>query len=527
MSNVEEIAFLVCKDLGVKVSLNNLSKHLREHPYFPSLLAVHDEFKAIGIDTLTLKTNDTQQVKQHTALVQIKAEDGGHLFAYIYAQTDESLDWFNPEKQKREVISHDEFKKAFTGYIMLFDVQESAGEKNYKQVRRRDIRQGIINYSLIMILPLLLVIVSAIAIIKGNSMWACYVYGLFLLIGSIIGGLLLVHEYNEYNPVLSNICGRSEKTNCSAVLHSKGAQLWGFPWSISGTAYFVGSLSSLLVSSFDVQVFITLAFIHLMAVPYVAYSLYYQYSVVRQWCPLCLAVQAVILALFITALIGGSYSCGEHITTEAVITITVSMFLSAAWIYFVWKYSMQKRESKYHEQTLRHIKYNPDVFHALLKAGKSIDIPSDDCGITIGNPLGSIHIIKVCNPYCGHCAAAQPVLHELLESNNDIRLQMIFTVSPDSLHYKDYPIDTFLSLYDEGVEMEPILAEWYNDKDKSMEAFNKKHPVKNRFTQVNHANAEAMHRFCEEADIRGTPTIFINGYMMPELYRVSDLKFFY
>ena len=51
-----------CADVGVKVSLNSLSKHLREHPYFPSLLAVHDEFKAIGIDTLTLKSIEYETV---------------------------------------------------------------------------------------------------------------------------------------------------------------------------------------------------------------------------------------------------------------------------------------------------------------------------------------------------------------------------------------------------------------------------------------------------------------------------------
>ena len=172
MSNVEEIAFLICKDLGVKVSLNSLSKHLREHPYFPSLLAVHDEFKAIGIDTLTLKSKDIQQVKQHTALVQIKAEGGGHLFAYIYAQTDESLDWFNPEKQKREVICHDEFKKAFTGYIMLFEVQDDAGEKDYNRARREEIRQHIIEFSLIWGLPIILALVLIIEVADGNNMWA-------------------------------------------------------------------------------------------------------------------------------------------------------------------------------------------------------------------------------------------------------------------------------------------------------------------------------------------------------------------
>ncbi len=527
MSNVEEIAFLICRDLGVNVSLNSLSKHLREHPYYPSLLAVHDEFNSIGINTLTLNANDIRQVNQHTALVQIKAQDGGRLFAYIYAQTDECLDWFNPEKQKREIISHDEFKKAFTGYIMLFEVQDDAGEKDYNRARREEIRQYIIESSLIWGLPIFLALVLIIEIADGNNMWAQYIYALFLLMGSLVGGLLLAHEYNEYNPVLSNICGRSEKTNCSAVLHSKGSQLWGIPWSVSGTTYFIGSLSALLVSLFDIHVFTALAFIHLFALPYVVYSIYYQKTVVKQWCPLCLAVQANILLLFVTGLLTGVYSHIDAITLKGLIVVAFCMFLSAAWIYFVWKYSIQKRDSKYYEQTLKTIKYNPNVFQALLKAGKAITIPTDGYGITIGNPHGSIHIIKVCNPYCGYCADAQPVLQELADSNSDVKLQMMFTISPDSPHYKDFPIDTFLSLNNDGADMETVLAEWYDSKDKDIVAFNKKHPVKDSFTQKNHVNAEAMYRFCEEVGITGTPTIFVNGHEMPNIYRVNDLKYFY
>jgi len=526
-SNVEEVAFLICKELRVKVSFSSLSRLLYEHPYYPSLLAVHDTFKAFGIDTVALKVDDMQQLKQQTVLVQIKNGVDDELFAYVYGQTEKKLDWYNPILHRREFIKRVEFEKNFTGYIMLFEVQEDAGEKDYNRARREEIRQHIIEFSLIWGMPIFLALILIIEVADGNNIWAQYIYALLLLIGGLVSGLLLAHEYNEYNPVLLNICGRSEKTNCSAVLHSKGSQLWGIPWSVSGTAYFVGSLSALLVSLFDIYIFTVLAFIHLLALPYVVYSIYYQKTVVKQWCPLCLAVQVVILLLFVTAVFADVYSHIDAITLKALLVVALCMFLSAAWIYFVWKYSMQKRESKYYEQTLKTVKYNPDVFQALLKAGKSITIPTDGYGITIGNPYGNIHIIKVCNPYCAHCADAQPVLQKLAASNSDVKLQMMFTISPDSPHYKDYPIDTFLSLNNDGAEIETILAEWYGGKDKDIVAFNKKHPVNDRFTQMNHVNAEAMYRFCEQVGITGTPTIFVNGHEMPDIYRVNDLKYFY
>ncbi len=36
----------------------------------------------------------------------------------------------------------------------------------------------------------------------------------------------------------------------------------------------------------------------------------------------------------------------------------------------------------------------------------------------------------------------------------------------------------------------------------------------------------AMHDWCEETAITFTPTFFINGYQLPSLYSVSDLKYF-
>ena len=34
-----------------------------------------------------------------------------------------------------------------------------------------------------------------------------------------------------------------------------------------------------------------------------------------------------------------------------------------------------------------------------------------------------------------------------------------------------------------------------------------------------------MYDFCEKMEIIGTPTIFINGYEMPDIYSVRDLRY--
>jgi protein-disulfide isomerase len=38
------------------------------------------------------------------------------------------------------------------------------------------------------------------------------------------------------------------------------------------------------------------------------------------------------------------------------------------------------------------------------------------------------------------------------------------------------------------------------------------------------AKIEAMSKWCEEAEITHTPTIFVNGHRLPENYNVGELK---
>ena len=37
---------------------------------------------------------------------------------------------------------------------------------------------------------------------------------------------------------------------------------------------------------------------------------------------------------------------------------------------------------------------------------------------------------------------------------------------------------------------------------------------------------KAMHDWCNEVDIQFTPTFFINGHQLPEIYSLADLQYF-
>src|SRR5690606_11125447 len=92
--------------------------------------------------------------------------------------------------------------------------------------------------------------------------------------------------------------------------------------------------------------------------------------------------------------------------------------------------SKTNRELSRSNILLNRLKYNYDFFVAALSKQKSVNQTTDGLGIMLGNPGPKYKIIKVCNPYCGPCAKAHPIIGMLL-TKSEGSIQIIFTASND------------------------------------------------------------------------------------------------
>lgn len=153
-------------------------------------------------------------------------------------------------------------------------------------------------------------------------------------------------------------------------------------------------------------------------------------------------------------------------------------------------------------------------------------MPVDGYGLILGNPEGSVHIIEACNPFCGHCGIAHEVLSKLMEENSNICLQIMFVMGPDDAGYDLMPIDLFLTLSKEGKDMSLALKDWYAQTTKDAALFGREHAVNLCRNKENDEEARKMSYFCKSMEITHTPTFFINGHELPDLYHVGDLKYF-
>ena len=174
------------------------------------------------------------------------------------------------------------------------------------------------------------------------------------------------------------------------------------------------------------------------------------------------------------------------------------------------------------------LKFNDQVFWSLLNTQPSIiDHSTSELGITIGNPNAKHTIIKVCNPYCGPCSTAHPEIEKIIEHNSDVKARIIFTATNQENDRGTKPVKHLLAISEKGDEnlTKTALDDWYLAKEKNYDVFANKYPMNGELDkQTDKINR--MKDWCEKVKIEYTPTIFIDGFLLPKGYQIKDINYF-
>jgi uncharacterized membrane protein len=355
-------------------------------------------------------------------------------------------------------------------------------------------------------------------------------YLLAKLIGLTASVFLLWYDIDKGNPFLKQICSGIQKANCSAVLNTKAATLGGMvTWSEVGFVYFAGSLLFSALAGI-IKVLPVLSIISLLALPYIIFSIHYQWKIAKQWCVLCLMAQAVLLTEGILVIVNNSLSFSETKAAFAnnfIFALYALLIPTISW--FLLKPLLKRLQiAKYEKRSYSMLKFNDDVFWSLLKNQPSIvDHSTSELGITIGNPNAKHTIIKVCNPYCGPCAMAHPDIEKIIEDNSDIKAQIIFTATNQENDRGAKPVKHLLAISEKGDEnlTKTALDDWYLAKEKNYDVFANKYPMNGELDkQTDKINQ--MKDWCEKVKIEYTPTIFIDGWELPKGYQIKDINYF-
>ena len=152
-------------------------------------------------------------------------------------------------------------------------------------------------------------------------------------------------------------------------------------------------------------------------------------------------------------------------------------------------------------------------------------VPNELMPVVLGNTDAATVITMVSNPFCGPCAKAHQILNEWLKNRDDIQLKIIFATAnhDDDNKTKVARHIAALNLTRDTAFVEKALNDWYGQREKKYEIWVKNYPVTitDEISKVTQKQAE----WCDMAEIALTPTILVNGYKLPEPYRLEDLKY--
>jgi protein-disulfide isomerase len=174
---------------------------------------------------------------------------------------------------------------------------------------------------------------------------------------------------------------------------------------------------------------------------------------------------------------------------------------------------------------LQQSKYNSTLFNNLLHSKPKYSQPKDEWSIVIGNSKPTHIITMVSNPYCQPCAEAHKRLEKLLEQRKDLQARIVFTAE-NSEHDIKTPVSRHLmslnNLNDKSI-VKGALSDWYERGQKDYHDWSKSYPLEQN--PANNYQLDQQREWCKIAQITSTPTLLINGRLLPNLYQLSDLKY--
>ncbi|MDB5229687.1 MAG: hypothetical protein JWN76_492 [Chitinophagaceae bacterium] len=524
-SNPVQVTIQTLKHLRVKITATTVNRTLEQHPDYPSLLSINDTLKQFKIETTPLKVDKDYLQDLPLPFIAHTTDNNEH-FVTVHNITEDKVYYQNRKSDRKGIeSSYDNFKKMWTGNTLLVNAGSSTGEENFFRLR-------IIEWFTINTIPLLLglffliTLLSVFLTIVNQSSVLPYIALLFFSIAGIsVSILLLWFEVDKTNSALKKICAAGANANCGAVLNSKHSKFLGWlTWSEIGFYYFFGNYLFLFLSGLKALPFVAL--LNLFVFPYTFFSIYYQWRIAKQWCLLCLTIQGILVTQVAISFFFKLIPTILPISFNDVPgSFGISYFLPIAFWNMLKPLLLKIKESTPKIKELNRLKGNQMVFDSLLKKQKEIPRIADNIGITFGSSSPIFTIIKVCNPYCGPCSKAHPILEDILHSNPNVKLHLLFNARNLEGDKKQYPVKHFFAIQNQyGMELlGQALDDWYNNPIKDYGKFAKKYPVNKELHYYN-KQVEDMYQWCSDAEIKFTPTFFINGHQLPSIYSISDLK---
>jgi uncharacterized membrane protein len=508
------------RQLKINVDQETVSSELNKHPDYPSLLAVSDVLNALNIENSAFRLSFNELADVPCPFIAHLYSNGGELI--VVNRMDPDNFHISGDKWNNHTLSAEAFEKVFAGVILVAEPSETFSNRptTFSDILTR-VKTPLIAAGL------LLLFASALIFQTGyiaNLTWPTLLLTVFKSAGLVTSILLLVQSIDTNNPLVQVLCQNKGKKNCNVILSSKAAKLFDWlSWSEVGFFYFAGTWLLLLFGGNSPFIVSSVLLLNVVSLPYTLYSIYYQARVANQWCVLCCMVQALLWLEFVslTANFTVSFAGGAAVWPVLFICLAAPVILWS----MLKPLFLKAQQLQPLKQQLRTFKYNAELFNAVLNEQPKYTLPDEEWSIVLGNAEANNSITMVTNPYCPPCAKTHQLLDELLRQNDNVQARIVFTANNSEDDIKTPVSRHLMALNDlnDKTIVRRALHDWYEQKQKNYETWAKVYPVELKDSE--YYKIDKQHAWCEMAEVTATPTMLVNGYRLPDLYQLPDLKY--
>ncbi|WP_438425947.1 vitamin K epoxide reductase family protein [Aquimarina macrocephali] len=504
---VLKILLQLKRELSLEISNEKLESLLLSHQDYPSIFSFSDTLKKIGVENKAGRISSDQLLKLSPIFLAYSIEDGLVIVTKI---SNAEICYYSGNSNDLIIESFESFLQKWNGIVLLIDtdaIVEMSNEDLARQKLKRTKHFGALS---------LLAILITISIKSYHG-----VFNLFLLTklaGTLISLLIVYTEVSIIHK--SKFCKSNDHISCEGVLNSGASKI--FPWlsmSDLGLLYFLGSFIAVCIASMTSNfksVAFLISILSFFAFPYIFFSIYYQYRIVKKWCVLCLAIQGVF---FIETILSSYFLFNNNFESSingflipgisfSLIIIIWSYLKSPVYKYFLFKESMYK---------YARLKNNPEVFSLLQEKENLLNTAFNENHIIFE---GAKDIDKraalVINPYCHLCAKEFQKILEINKTSEGINFSLIFS-DTDSNEISQFLIELYYKMTKS--EFLSVLSKWFEHKN--LNTLKEKYAIeiseKSRATYAQHK------KWCTQNNILQTPLTIFNNRKLSDHYAIEDL----
>ncbi len=508
-------SFLLKED--IHLNQDELKLQLLSHPSYPSLHSVTGVLDHFGIENMALEVpNNRETLFQLPNYFMALASNENIEEFVIITQHENDIELLYGNK-KKERVSIDKFLDIWNGIIVVI-------EKTNSKLPTKKVNNPFLLNSLFFLS--ISIVLGVFFFLKPSLFQSAHF--IMSLAGIWISFLIIKHEFGFQSKTLDKICTANKATNCDAVLNSKGASLSNyFKLSDISLIYFIGlAISNIFIINFSASAN-AIIIISLLALPITFYSIYYQYNIVKKWCPLCLGVVVVLWLQCCTLFFNQTLISSIKLDNKSSFILFFSFLITASiWLFIK---PLLKKQQELEKLEIEHYKFkrNFELFNAVYSKGKMIDTrPIDSKEIVLGNKNAPLRILIVTNPQCFYCKEAHTDLEKVLHRNpGKVTIVIRFNVPKDKDTIATKIANRILEIYNTESEencREALNEVYKSDTDLNQWLYKWGDSSDPTFNNV----IEAQQSWCHDNSINFTPAIFVNNKPFPKEYNRSDLNYF-